>query len=154
MTSGIYKRKDVSERFSDKYCVNSTTGCWEWKKPKPSGYGQFYHKGTMRHSHIVSYELNTGTVPEGSVIDHLCRVKCCCNPEHLEAVTQKVNVRRGLAGESCKTRASLQTHCKWGHKFTEQNTYVSKQGARHCRKCHKKRETLRREVDKHLTSEV
>lgn len=135
MPSGVYERKDVKERFFNKYTVNPLTDCWEWNKPKKNGYGQFYHNGTMRRSHIFSYELYYGNVPEGMVLDHLCKNKACCNPDHLETVSQKTNVRRGRAGESCKERAFLQTHCKRGHKFTVDNTYVSKVGARHCRAC-------------------
>lgn len=69
-----------------------------------------------------------GPIPEGLVIDHLCRDLLCVNPGHLEPVTQKENVRRGVGH-------GAETHCPQGHEYTEANTRVSKKNKRYCRAC-------------------
>ncbi len=144
MTSGVYPRKTTEERFKDKYEVNTTSGCWEWTASLFEGYGQFYYSGTMGRAHRYSYETYVGSIPKDKVLDHKCRVTYCCNPNHLEPVTQKVNVRRGDAGKTCKERAKKQTHCKWGHVYTKESTYITPSGTRNCRICHKERERKRR----------
>lgn len=79
------------------------------------------------YAHRLSYTLAYGSIPEGLVIDHLCRTPVCVRPDHLEAVTQQENMRRGPGAK---------THCKRGHEFNEVNTYVRKDtGARFCRPC-------------------
>ena len=83
---------------SPKYVVDEATGCWNWVGGIDSGgYGKttYAHKQTDR-AHVVSWELhNKQKVPEGQEIDHLCRNRRCCNPNHLEAKTHIENVRRG-----------------------------------------------------------
>jgi hypothetical protein len=72
-----------------------------------------------------AYELTYGPIPEGLVIDHLCRVRSCCNPEHLEAVTPEENNRR--------TRA---LQCKNGHRrYMPEDVIVERNGMRRCRGC-------------------
>ncbi len=117
-------------RFKKYVSINESTGCWEWTGAlDPSGYGAFKDKGKKINAHRWSYEHHRGTIPEGLQLDHLCRVRKCVNPDHLEPVTGKVNTRRGLAG---KLRA---THCIHGHPYTWENTYWRKQGDRECRTC-------------------
>lgn len=70
-------------------------GCWLWKFPSPRGYGSVVRDGRTRQTHRYAYELLIGPIPEGLVIDHLCRRPPCLNPLHLEPVTQQVNVQRG-----------------------------------------------------------
>ena len=73
--------------------------CWEWRgKLSPNGYGRMMFRGTAHMSHRVAYALMRGPIPEGLVIDHLCRNRACCNPWHLEPVTNGENVRRGEVG--------------------------------------------------------
>lgn len=60
------------------------------------GYGRRWWRGQSRGAHLAAYEEEVGPVPEGMVLDHLCRVHACVNVDHLEPVTQAVNVRRGL----------------------------------------------------------
>lgn len=72
------------------------TGCWLWTgSTGPSNYGSLGHAGTYWGAHRFSYEAAWGDIPEGLVIDHLCRVPWCVNPAHLEAVTQQENTLRG-----------------------------------------------------------
>ena len=107
-------------------------GCWVWGGTTfSSGYGSIYD-GKTRRVHRWSYEHFVGPIPDGLVIDHLCRNILCVNPEHLEPVTPGENTKRGLRGV-------LRTHCAQGHEMTEDNTYMaSKSGGytqRVCRTC-------------------
>jgi hypothetical protein len=120
------------------------SGCWAWEGAcSTAGYAQYrLPKGTM-YAHRLAYELAKGPVPDGLDLDHLCRVRCCVNPDHLEAVTRSTNLRRGVgvaqAAERIKAIGGWQrhwTHCKHGHEFTAENTYITpNSGARSCRIC-------------------
>lgn len=107
-------------------------GCWVWKAyVEKSGYGKFNYKGRVERVYRLTYLAFVGPIQKGMVLDHLCRNRACCNPEHLEQVTQAVNCRRGAMGE-------LHTHCPHGHEFTPENTYIAntKKGPRrNCRTC-------------------
>lgn len=74
-------------------------GCWLWPGAKtPRGYGKAgMPNGQTVYTHRVMYEHRHGAIPEGLTLDHLCRVRSCANPDHLEAVTHIENVRRGRA---------------------------------------------------------
>jgi len=101
-------------------------GCWIWTGAKQSrGYGSVGIDSKVRLTHRVAYEALLGPIPDGLTIDHLCMVKLCCNPAHLEVVTRAENGRRYTAAI---------THCKHGHEFTDENTFM-KHGARQCRTC-------------------
>lgn len=70
-------------------------GCWVWTGSTNSrGYGQITINKKSKKAHRVMYELIRGTIPDGMELDHLCRVKSCVNPEHLEAVTHSENIKR------------------------------------------------------------
>lgn len=74
----------------------SETDCWEWQGALTNGYGHLYLKNFgNNYAHRLVYEHLIGPIPDGLQLDHLCRNTCCCNPEHLEPVTQKENLRRG-----------------------------------------------------------
>jgi len=80
------------------YTVNSETGCWDWDgKVSSDGYATSQLQGRAQKVHRVFYEQKFGLIPEGLVLDHLCRNRRCVNPDHLEVVTQAVNTRRGLS---------------------------------------------------------
>lgn len=77
-------------------------GCWLWTAScGRGGYGQVWHGGTMARAHRVVYLLVTGSpIPDGLELDHLCRVRHCVNPEHLEPVTRQENQRRRRKGDA------------------------------------------------------
>lgn len=79
------------------YVVDANTGCWVWQGYKsPLGYGQARFGGVAMNAHRAVYLMRVGPIPEGLVLDHLCRNPSCVNPDHVEPVTQAENVRRGL----------------------------------------------------------
>jgi len=78
------------------------------------------------------YLLFFNKIPNGLVLDHLCKNRKCVNPLHLRVVTQAVNC---LSGDSPPARNSRKTHCPNGHEYSPENTYHS--GGRHCRICKK-----------------
>ena len=70
-------------------------GCWRWTGSiTNTGYGQVYAHGAQHLVHRYTYSTLIGPIPEGMSLDHLCRVRACCNPDHLEPVTHAENMRR------------------------------------------------------------
>lgn len=129
-------------RFWANVAPNDETGCWVWtgcldgyhRTRNHGGYGQFYVQHRQWKSHRFAYEFLVGPVPLGLNLDHLCRNRACCNPAHLEPVTQKENVRRGVGMSSQISKAK--THCKRGHELTPENTYLAPCGdGRRCWTC-------------------
>jgi hypothetical protein len=87
----------LPKRVEDKILVNDDTGCWEWQGCTNSngGYGRVYFGRRSQVVHRYVYELLKNQIPEGAELDHLCYNRICCNPEHLEPVTHRENMRRG-----------------------------------------------------------
>ena len=107
--------------------------CWLFTGVlSPKGYGKFYYLGGARQVHRVAYELFVGPIPDGYEIDHLCRVRHCVNPDHLEAVTPLVN---HLRGNSPPKRNRFKTRCARGHRYAGKNLYVTSRGWRQCNTC-------------------
>jgi hypothetical protein len=120
----------VAVRFRNFVCVNEATGCHEWTGALDrSGYGAFKVQGKKINAHRWAYMYAVGPIPKGLDLDHLCRIRKCVNVEHLEAVTRKINVRRGLAA------GPRVTHCRHGHEYTDANTYRYPDGQRECKTC-------------------
>lgn len=95
-----------------------------------NGYGKILANSTAYYAHRIMYENVIGEIPQGLQIDHLCRVRACINPEHLQAVTRHENILRGTAHSAINAR---KTHCKRGHEFTQENTYSN--NGRWCKTC-------------------
>ncbi|MGQ5576710.1 HNH endonuclease signature motif containing protein [Streptomyces sp. ECR3.8] len=115
--------------------------CWRWTGSKDrDGYGIYNHRqNATRYVHRLMYELVKGPIQPGLVMDHLCRLPICCNPDHVEPVTQAENVRRGRATEVSRRLAAARTHCPNGHPYEGDNFTVKsrgpKRGRRRCRVC-------------------
>lgn len=127
------KPKPLDERIKASIKVDEN-GCWRWQLyVRSNGYGQIGVPGVgIRYAHRISYETFVGPIPEGLTIDHLCRVRDCVNPEHLDPVTTRENLVRGSGFAGSHSRA---THCPAGHPYDEANTYVTPSGRRNCRAC-------------------
>lgn len=79
------------------YVVDEATGCWLWQRAKNAcGYGIMASDGRTSLAHRVYYSRLNGPIPVALEIDHLCRVRHCVNPAHMEPVDHAVNVQRGL----------------------------------------------------------
>lgn len=141
-------RKPERQRFEDRI-KRSPEGCWSWTgSHMVNGYAKFSADGRRQVlAHRYAYELWVREIPDGLVIDHLCRNRGCVNPDHLEAVTNEENLRRG-AGYAI--RNGMRTACVNGHEYTPENTYVNKRGIRICRQCSRDRyhKTKQRENEK------
>src|SRR5437667_2172999 len=113
-----------------------TSGCWIWVGARHTeGYGTSWSpmrdgRRHQRYVHRLVYELLVGPIPEGMTIDHLCRVRACVNPAHMEAVPLGVNVMRG---ESLGAQAARRTECAAGHPYPAD--VHRRRGARECRAC-------------------
>lgn len=123
--------RSIPERFWSK--VAFTESCWLWNGARTTqGYGRFNVSRGPVPAHRWSYEFCVGQIPEGLTIDHLCRVRYCVNPDHLEPVTIRTNI---LRGEGIAGRNSRKTRCLDDHPFSPENTYVRPRGSRVCRIC-------------------
>lgn len=121
----------VANRFWPK--VDKAGDCWLWTGVRnPKGYGRFHLGGRLLMAHRIAYELTVGPIPEGMQLDHLCRTRACVRPDHLEPVTQRVNILRGVAPSA---QNAQRAECVNGHAFTPANTYTTPNGRRQCRVC-------------------
>lgn len=108
-------------------------GCWQWiGKSHYSGYGNVYIQGRIYTTHRVMFELYYGPIPDGLDLDHICRNRICCNPEHLEPVSRRVNSLRGVGATAAHAKAN---HCPHGHPYEGNNLVILSHGGRDCRQC-------------------
>lgn len=122
----------IEERLNSR--IEVIGDCWLWTgKLDKDGYPmQMKVDGKMLRPHRIMYAMHKGEIPKGLTLDHLCRVRKCVNPDHLEAVTSRINTQRG-------ERATA-THCKNGHEFTGFNLVkiwnsTDQRWSRRCREC-------------------
>lgn len=107
-------------RLLSKFTVDD--GCWNWTAYKtPKGYGMVQFRGMTWRAHRAVYTLFRGEIPNGLTLDHLCRNPGCVNPAHLEPVTMRENVLRGIGLAAANAR---QTNCKAGHPLDGANVYL------------------------------
>ena len=125
-----WTKKTLVERFEAKFIPEPNSGCWLWIGcvNNRGGYGRFLVGDRWTLAHRFSYQTYNGPLLEGLVLDHLCRMRCCVNPDHLEQVTNAVNIQRG--------GSNIRPACKNGHPWTEETTWRSpRSGWRQCRQC-------------------
>lgn len=122
--------EELANRIFPKVIEDPGTNCWEWQGARHAryGHGMFGYnalgRNTTRYVHDWMWEFLVGPVPEGLVLDHLCRNTRCCNPVHLEPVTSEENILRGDGPTAVNAR---KTHCIHGHEFTPENTRMQRQ---------------------------
>lgn len=124
------------DRFFER--VDATGDCWEWKLGKDKdGYGKYKRGNTTHRAHRFAWELMVGPIPDGFVIDHLCKNTSCVNLDHLEPVTWAENLYRG---ESIQAHHAKRVLCQRGHDAW----IVKADGYRACRECSNERRRERR----------
>lgn len=122
--------------------IGEPRDCWRWTGFRNTpGYGMVLgdNERQSHPAHRVAYELTVGPIPDGLVIDHLCRNRECVNPFHLEPVTDRINI---LRGEGRGARSFRRDACLYGHPYDDENTVRTTSRARVCRVC--KNATARR----------
>lgn len=143
-------------RFEAKYVVATEphptlgTPCWLWTGAlSRGGYAKFYEPTSAGprnvYGHRWSYERAVGPVPTGLELDHLCRVRRCVNPLHVEPVTHRVNLLRSDTRAATRRRHAAVTHCPKGHPYEGTNLMIARHGGcehRTCRVCHNARSLL------------
>lgn len=137
-------------RFWEK--VDKTQDCWLWTAaPTSQGYGSFYRIDRSRvYAHVFAFLTCKGPIAEGLELDHLCRNPLCVRPDHLEAVTHRENVLRGIG---LTAQNAAKTHCKNGHELTPENLstpHKNQPVARLCRACRRIKSAKRRERERKL----
>ncbi len=133
--------REPIERFMDFVSPEPNTGCWLWTGYTDNGYGIFYPgsksgKTNMVKAHRWLFEHERGPIPQKLHIDHICRVRCCVNPQHLRAVTQRENTLAPGSLSPSKLH-SMKTHCPKGHPYSPENTYfyIKPRFNRQCKIC-------------------
>ena len=129
--------KEESDRFWTK--VDKSGDCWEWKSlHHKSGHGKFKLRGRMLGAHRIAYHAIVGEIGAGIELHHTCHNPGCVNPAHLQPLTKSEHSRLN----PMSIAQASQTHCKRGHAFTDENTYLWR-GRRYCRECQRARDRRR-----------
>ena len=141
----------LEPRFWAKVDKDGPNGCWVWTAHLSGGYDRFHVAPGRAEAlaHRFAWQLIRGVIPDGLELDHLCRNRACCNPDHLEPVTHRKNmVRSPIAVPGIH---AAKTHCIHGHPFDAENTTVIRWAdgtfrQRRCRTCRHGQELRRRKV--------
>ena len=127
-------RKSTEDRFWEKVNKDGAGGCWLWTAGVTKGYGRFWDGKRTVQAHRWSWEDANGAIPGSLDTDHLCRVRRCVNPAHLETVTHQVNVLRGFSPSAL---GAQRTRCPKGHPYKGLNLYIGSKSKRYCCECHR-----------------
>ena len=144
--TAMYDQKIIN-RFNSKVDTagptqsHMTTACHQWTAYTLNGYGRFRVGAKMIRSHRISYEIHRGPIPDGLCVLHECDNPTCVNPQHLFAGTHQDNADDKVA--KGRHHGANKTHCKHGHEFTEETTYVWTNGNRQCKTCNAHRQKAR-----------
>lgn len=147
----MLNRTDLQARVTERATVEDRgylTPCWiSNRAAQPNGYTKIGYLGATWLTHRFAYEVFVGSVPDGLALDHLCRQRACCNPEHLEPVTIRENL---LRGETSTAENAAKTHCHAGHPLSGANLYIrpdgqAQRGCRTCRRAASARSDRRRQ---------
>ena len=121
---------DRLEKFIER---EPNSGCWLWTGTcTPNGYGGTTAYGRKRRAHRLIWFESGNSTPDGMQLDHLCRVRCCVNPAHLELVTPRTNTLRGIGIAALRAKI---THCRKGHPYAGENLVIRPNRSRRCRIC-------------------
>ncbi len=122
-----HTRDAVTNRERFDAFAEVSDSCWLWNHSlTQNGYGRFWADGRMWLAHRWIYEQEVGPIAEGLQVDHLCRVRNCVNPAHLEAVTASENTVRSDLSQRRRTHCR---RCGWELEFRPWD------GKRFCRNC-------------------
>ena len=140
LKAGLPPQPTPQERFWAKV-QQGDGGCWLWTGATSSGYGAVRWNGRREPAHRIAYELMVSDIPDGLILDHLCRNRPCVNPYHLDPVTVAVNNYRGFGWSGLNLRVMS---CPQGHPYDDENTYARiDRNGRECRACSAERRAAR-----------
>lgn len=137
------RTQDLQERFWSKVVITENIlMCWPYTEAtSEDGYGRFWHNERRMPAHRFAYEQVYGRIPDGLQIDHLCRNRICCNPNHLEPVTPQENNRRSMSPSAVN---ALKDKCKNGHSELGPRKGVYGKTVRYCLACAREREAAKK----------
>ena len=144
--------KSAADRLAAKLKRDPQTGCMSWTGSlNHGGYALMILWGRNMPAHRIAYEIAKGPIPDGLVLDHLCRNRACCNPDHLEPVTYRENT---LRGDTVPAAHARKTRCSDGHELTPDNTGSDARGARFCKACRRKPFPILEEIQPRASNKI